>query len=109
MASGLAMTAVPFLTANVSYKAWINFPLNTGELNCEACTVIRGGLAAVVLGGLYPVCLVFPGNGGLAVRYNSALLPEKGNILKCCIGTSKPISRKMVISHFAPDYIYSLS
>ncbi|XP_060032755.1 transmembrane protein 126A isoform X2 [Erinaceus europaeus] len=90
------MTVIPFLTANVSYKALINFPLSTGELNCETCTIIRGGLVGLVFGGLYPVFLALPVNGGLAARYNSVLLPEKGNIFNYWIRTSKPIFRKMV-------------
>ncbi|XP_007537565.2 transmembrane protein 126A isoform X1 [Erinaceus europaeus] len=96
IASGLPMTVIPFLTANVSYKALINFPLSTGELNCETCTIIRGGLVGLVFGGLYPVFLALPVNGGLAARYNSVLLPEKGNIFNYWIRTSKPIFRKMV-------------
>ena len=35
-------------------------------------------------------------NGGLAARYNSALLPEKGNILNYWIRISKPVFRKML-------------
>ncbi|XP_076969517.1 transmembrane protein 126A [Tamandua tetradactyla] len=96
IASGLPMAVIPFLTAHVSYRCFVNLPLTTGDLNCETCTVIRGGLVGLVFGGLYPVFLAIPVNGGLAARYVSALLPEKGNILTYWIRISKPIFRKML-------------
>ncbi|XP_006865074.1 PREDICTED: transmembrane protein 126A [Chrysochloris asiatica] len=96
IAAGLPMAVMPFLTAELSYKSFVSLPLSTGNLSCETCTVTRGGLVGLVFGGLYPIILAIPVNGGLAARYNSALLPEKGNILTYWIRISKPVFRKML-------------
>uniref|UniRef100_A0A667I7P0 Transmembrane protein 126A n=1 Tax=Lynx canadensis TaxID=61383 RepID=A0A667I7P0_LYNCA len=74
-AAGLPMAVIPFLTAHASYKGSANLPLNTGDLNCETCTITRGGLVGLVSGGLCPVFLAIPVNRGLAARYESALRP----------------------------------
>ncbi|VFV37803.1 transmembrane protein 126a-like [Lynx pardinus] len=96
IAAGLPMAVIPFLTARAPYKGFVNLPLNTGDLNCETCTITRGGLVGLVFGGLCPVFLAIPMNRGLAARYESALLPEKGNILTYWTRISKPVFRKML-------------
>ncbi|XP_054368132.1 transmembrane protein 126A isoform X2 [Mirounga angustirostris] len=68
IAAGLPMAVIPFLTAHISYKGFVSLPLNTGDLNCETCTITRGGLVGLVFGALYPVILAIPVNGGLAAR-----------------------------------------
>jgi transmembrane protein 126A len=70
--------------------------VSTGDVNCETCTVIQGGLIGFAFGGLYPVLLAMPLNVGLAARYQSALLPEKGNILIYWIKISRPVFRRML-------------
>lgn len=40
-----------------------------GELNCEVCAVVRGGLVGAVVGGLYPIIMALPVNASLAARY----------------------------------------
>ncbi|XP_023595541.1 transmembrane protein 126A isoform X2 [Trichechus manatus latirostris] len=96
LAASLPMAVIPFLTAQISYKGFVSLPLSTGNLSCETCTVTRSGLVGLIFSGLYPVILAIPVNGGLAARYNTALLPEKGNILTYWIRISKPVFRKML-------------
>ncbi|XP_032609391.1 transmembrane protein 126A-like [Hylobates moloch] len=95
-AAGLPMAVIPFLITNTAYKSFVNFPSNTGDLNCETCTITQSGLAGLAFGGLYPVFLSIPVTGGLAAWYESTLLPEKGNILSYWIQIYKPVFRKML-------------
>ncbi|XP_005379840.1 PREDICTED: transmembrane protein 126A isoform X2 [Chinchilla lanigera] len=90
------MAVIPFLSASTSYTSFVSLPLSTGDLNCETCTLTRAGLIGLVLGGLYPTFLAIPVNGTLAARYQTALLPEKGNILTYWTRISKPVFRKML-------------
>ncbi|XP_032749114.1 transmembrane protein 126A [Rattus rattus] len=96
VASSLPMAVIPFLTANLSYHSFVSLPLSTGNLNCEICTTTRGALVGFVLGGLYPILLAIPVNGGLAARYESSPLPQRGNIFNYWITISKPVFRKML-------------
>ncbi|XP_003910548.1 transmembrane protein 126A [Papio anubis] len=96
ISAGLPMAGIPFVTTDLTYRCFVSFPLNTGDVACETCTVTRSGLIGLVVGGLYPVFLAIPVNGSLAARYQSALLPHKGNILNYWIRTSKPVFRKML-------------
>lgn len=94
-ASGLPMAVLPFLTTVAVYNAAVSTPLMFGELNCPTCALMRGALIGVVGGGLYPIFLALPVNVGLASRYNTALMPEKGNAVRFWLDLCKPIVRKM--------------
>ncbi|XP_055064333.1 transmembrane protein 126A isoform X2 [Misgurnus anguillicaudatus] len=93
--SSLPMAVLPFLTTAALYTATVTSPLMSGDLNCPTCTLIRGALVGVVGGGIYPILLALPVTAGLAARYNSAPMPEKGNVLRFWMNLSKPIVRKM--------------
>ncbi|XP_037685699.1 transmembrane protein 126A-like [Choloepus didactylus] len=90
------MVVIPFFTAYVSYPSFVSLSVSTGDLNCETCTVTRGGLVGLVFGGLYPVFLAVLMNGGLAARYVSAMLPKKGNTLTYWVRISNPVFKKML-------------
>ncbi|KAJ7404196.1 Transmembrane protein 126A [Willisornis vidua] len=70
-------------------------PPHTGQLNCEVCAVVRGGLVGAVIGALYPVCLAIPLNASLAARYMSSPLPGKENALRYWLTIAQPVFRKM--------------
>lgn len=93
--SSLPMAVLPFLTTVALYNATVTNPLLSGDLNCPTCVLIRGALVGVVGGGVYPILLALPVNAGLASRYNSTPMPEKGNILVFWKNLTKPIVRKM--------------
>ncbi|MEJ1272808.1 transmembrane protein 126A [Cricetulus griseus] len=96
LASSLPMAVMPFLTATLTYVNFLSYPLSTGDLNCETCAMTRGALVGFGMGGVYPILLAIPMNGGLAARYESSPLPRRGNILNYWITVSKPVCRKMV-------------
>ncbi|XP_062392663.1 transmembrane protein 126A [Sardina pilchardus] len=93
--SSLPMATLPFLTTVALYNATVSGPLVLGDLNCPTCAVIRGALVGVVGGGVYPLLLALPVNAGLASRYNTAPMPEKGNIIRFWMMIGQPIARKM--------------
>ncbi|KAF7658847.1 hypothetical protein LDENG_00006830 [Lucifuga dentata] len=93
--SSLPMAVLPFLTTVALYNATVSKPLMSGDLNCPTCALMRGALVGVVGGGLYPILLALPVNIGLASRYNTTPMPEKGNVLRYWVDLSRPILRKM--------------
>ncbi|XP_043927108.1 transmembrane protein 126A [Protopterus annectens] len=93
--SSLPMAALPFITTVAAYTGVVSDALLSGDLNCQICAVVRGGLVGSVAGGLYPILLALPVNAGLAARYSTALLPEKGNRLRFFITISQPVLKKM--------------
>ncbi|XP_026103287.1 transmembrane protein 126A [Carassius auratus] len=95
--SSLPMAVLPFLTTAALYTATVTNPLMSGDLNCPTCTLIRGALVGVVGGGIYPILLALPVNAGLAARYNSAPMPEKGNMIRFWMNVSKPVVQKMYV------------
>lgn len=109
--SSLPMAVLPFLTTVAMYNAAVSGPLLSGDLNCPSCAVLRGALVGVVGGALYPIVLALPVNFGLATKYNTALMPEKGNVLRYWVDISRPILRKMrvvvVLQAFFGTYLGS--
>ncbi|NWI53729.1 T126A protein, partial [Calyptomena viridis] len=93
--SALPMAVVPFLSTRVVYEVFVRDPLFSGELNCEVCAVVRGGLVGAVVGSLYPVLLAIPLNASLAARYMSSPLPGKENALRYWLTAVQPVFRKM--------------
>ncbi|KFP98154.1 Transmembrane protein 126A, partial [Leptosomus discolor] len=69
LVSALPMAVVPFLSTAAVYEVFVRESLFSGDLNCEACAVVRGGLIGAAVGGLYPIFLALPVNASLAARY----------------------------------------
>ncbi|XP_054890045.1 transmembrane protein 126A [Poeciliopsis prolifica] len=95
IASSLPMAVLPFLTTTALYSGVVSQPLLSGDLNCPTCSLIRGGLVGLVAAGVYPMLLALPLNLGLASRYSSAPMPEKGTMLRYCVEVSRPVFNKM--------------
>ncbi|NXJ93405.1 T126A protein, partial [Corythaixoides concolor] len=93
--SALPMAVIPFISTAAVYEVFVREPLFSGELNCEVCAVVRGGLTGAVVGGLYPILLALPLNASLAARYSSSPLPGKENLLRYWLTTAQPVFRKM--------------
>ncbi|KAL7394770.1 hypothetical protein ABVT39_003749 [Epinephelus coioides] len=93
--SSLPMAVLPFLTTVALYNATVSSPLMAGDLNCPTCVLIRGALVGVVGGGVYPILLALPVNMGLATRYSTTPMPDKGNVLRYWVDVSRPILRRM--------------
>ncbi|KAM9357221.1 transmembrane protein 126A [Symphorus nematophorus] len=94
-ASSLPMAVLPFITTFALYNAAVCGPLMTGDLNCPSCVLLRGALVGVVGGGVYPILLALPVNVGLATRYSTAPMPEKGNVIRYWVDLSRPVLRRM--------------
>uniref|UniRef100_A0A8C6V2Q3 Transmembrane protein 126A n=1 Tax=Neogobius melanostomus TaxID=47308 RepID=A0A8C6V2Q3_9GOBI len=111
IASSLPMAVLPSLTTVALYNAMVSGPLLSGDLNCPSCCLLRGALVGVVGGAVYPIVLALPVNFALATKYNTALMPEKGNVLRYWLDLSRPILRKMrvvvVLQAFFGTYLGS--
>lgn len=109
--SSLPMAVLPFLTTVALYNAAVSGPLLSGDLNCPSCALLRGALVGVFGGAVYPIVLALPVNFGLATKYNTALMPEKGNVLRYWVDLSRPILKKMrvvvVLQAFFGTYLGS--
>ncbi|NXN96725.1 T126A protein, partial [Rhinopomastus cyanomelas] len=95
IASAVPMAFIPFLSTTAVYDVFVHTPLFSGDINCEVCVAVRGGLVGAVIGGLYPVLLALPVNASLAARYSSSPLPGKENILRFWLTAAQPVFRKM--------------
>lgn len=93
--SSLPMAVLPFMTTVALYNAAVSSALVSGDLNCPSCALMRGALIGVVGGAVYPILLALPVNIGLASRYNTAPMPDKGNVLRYWVDLSRPILRRM--------------
>ncbi|NXA76871.1 T126A protein, partial [Thryothorus ludovicianus] len=93
--SAMPMAVIPFISTAAVYDVFVRDPLFSGQLNCEVCAVIRGGLVGAVVGAFYPIFLAIPLNASLAARYMSAPLPGKENLLRYWLTTAQPVFRKM--------------
>ncbi|KAL2094808.1 hypothetical protein ACEWY4_009527 [Coilia grayii] len=109
--SSLPMATLPFLTTVALYNVAVSSPLIMGDVNCPTCVVTRGFLVGVVGGGVYPLLLALPVSAGLAARYNTAPMPERGNIMRHWIKVSRPIVKRMafvfVLQGFFGSYLAS--
>ncbi|NXM78898.1 T126A protein, partial [Serilophus lunatus] len=95
LVSAVPMAVIPFLSTTAVYQVFVHDPIFSGQLNCEVCAVVRGGLVGAVVGSLYPVFLAIPLNASLAARYMSSPLPGKENALRYWLTTAQPVFRKM--------------
>ncbi|XP_021238332.1 transmembrane protein 126A [Numida meleagris] len=93
--SALPMAVIPFVSTVAVYDVFLRDPLFSGELDCQVCAVVRGGLIGAVVGSLYPILMAIPVNGSLAARYSSSPLPGKENLLRFWLSVSQPVFRKM--------------
>ncbi|KAM7389665.1 hypothetical protein PAMP_023628 [Pampus punctatissimus] len=93
--SSLPMAVVPFILTFSLYSAAVSRTLMSGDINCPSCVMLRGALVGVLSGGVYPVILALPVNARIAFSYNTAPMPEKGNVLRHWVDLSRPILRKM--------------
>ncbi|KAM9795666.1 transmembrane protein 126A [Neosynchiropus ocellatus] len=91
----LAMTGMPVITTYTAYNAALTTPLMFGDIDCHSCATLRGATVGALCGAVYPIFLAFPLNFGLAARYNTAPIPEKGNLLRHWLDVSLPIWRRM--------------
>uniref|UniRef100_A0A4W5K5L3 Transmembrane protein 126A n=1 Tax=Hucho hucho TaxID=62062 RepID=A0A4W5K5L3_9TELE len=103
--SNLPMAVLPFLTT-------------VCDLNYLTCVLIRGALVSAVGAGVYPILLALPCNQVCAtclsrsrVMYNTAPMPENGNVLHFWMNITQPILRKMgvviVLQVFFGTYLSS--
>ncbi|XP_063161960.1 transmembrane protein 126A [Candoia aspera] len=88
------MVLLPFISTTVAYEGTVKSSLMAGNLNCEVCATIRGGLVGAVVGYLYPIILALPLNALLATRYHTSPMPNKENAVRFWISLSKPVFRK---------------
>ncbi|NXG21757.1 T126A protein, partial [Grallaria varia] len=95
LVSAVPMAVIPFLSTTAVYDVFVRGPLFSGQLNCEVCAVVRGGLVGAVIGALYPVFMAIPLNASLAARYTSSPLPGKENAFRYWLTVVQPVFRKM--------------
>ncbi|NXF92401.1 T126A protein, partial [Eubucco bourcierii] len=95
--SALPMAVIPFISTAAVYEVFLRQPLFSGEINCEVCAVVRGGLIGAVVGGFYPILMALPVNASFAARYSSSPLPGKENLVRFWLTVAQPVFRKMTL------------
>ncbi|XP_020849434.1 uncharacterized protein LOC110213419 [Phascolarctos cinereus] len=90
------LSAIPFLTTEVTYKFLVTDPLSSGDLTADM-SILRGACVSVLCGIFHPSALAFLKNGRLAVKYETVPLPPRGRSLHHWTTFCQPAARLMII------------
>ncbi|XP_033637514.1 transmembrane protein 126A-like [Asterias rubens] len=74
--TSLPMAIMPALIMTPAWSELISKPILLGNMKCEICADIRGGLINFALGAVYPFFLAGPLSAALAKRYDTVKIPK---------------------------------